>query len=186
MDNIILRFHDWEDAFPTKYYVFRDTYNYEDVNYNMIEVSFDYTHNTAIGCFWCCFPRSECLGYHLGDNESVFILTDFNNNEPKFVYFKAHGRGQGMWLPYNQCIKEDGNLVVYVARGSHAFYPYSNIWWRAFIFASDYTNDLGESLTYKIKDKNDGNITKFVPNKSITYCERCCLCCCMDSIRMDE
>lgn len=183
MDGVILKFHQWEEDFPIappKKYI--GIYEYQGVSYLTVELEFEYEENGAIGLGWCCFPKSRCLGYHERDRESIFILYD-NNYIPRHVYFKAHGRGQGMWVPYHECETENGKLVVYVARASHAFYPYAKIYWRAFIFASDLTSNTGRSIEYKIPEMSSGPIGFNIPKSSVTTCQRCCLCFCLGEVR---
>lgn len=183
MNGVILKFHQLETDFPIalpKKYI--SNYEYQGASYLMLELEFEYEENGAIGFGWCCFPKSSCLGYHEGDIESIFILYDHNSN-PRHIYFKAHGRGQGMWVPYHECETENGKLVAYVARASHAFYPYAKIWWRIFFLASDLTSNTGAKREYSIPEISSGPITKYVPKGSVTQCQRCCLCCCLNSVR---
>lgn len=130
---------------------------FSDLVYDYSVLSISYDENPAIGCCApCCCPNSETCGYHLGDVESLYLLFDAGSDRTdlRYVYFKAHGYGQGVWrrcfdhtagLKYAQppkCLYDDETktLTVYIARSSHAFYPYAGITWRAFGFANDYTN----------------------------------------------
>lgn len=174
--SIVLKFHPAEIYFPgfinerilTKCHSSSFTYN--DVVYIKKEYQFIYDENGAIGCFYQCCPRSGCLGYHKDDDERLIILTDAENVK-KHVYFNAHGRGQGMWLPYDDCLKnEDGDLVVYVARASHAFYPRPETYVRIFGFANDLCEDGGKTIEIEILGEFDTPINP--PQTSITPTER--------------
>lgn len=189
--NLVVVFHPLETEYPINNdpKILFSTYNYFDVEYDMVEFNFEYTANDAIGFGWCCFPHCECLGYHLGDSESVYVLFDKVNRYPRHVCYKAHGRGQQKWEPWGSCETDGEELTVYSARASHAFYPHAGTYWRAFIFAPDLCGDsclfgMGRRISYDVKNLTiSGPIIKDIPNSSITYCERCCLCCCMQDIR---
>lgn len=174
--NIILKFHEWENFFPN---ITEDGvecskcqagFNYMGNQYLFTEYSFEYQANSAIGCCWCCCPTSECLGYHEGDVEKIILLDD-DTGKTHYVYFKAHGRGEGMWMDYDDCEKNDNNdLIVYVARGSHAFYPHPEVYWRIFGFANDLCSNRGQE--YKINPIKEHNIPFNPPQISVQPWER--------------
>ena len=86
-------------------------------------------------------------GYHKHDVEAVIVLCNKDTKEPVYVYFKAHGTGQGAWKDWDQCEKnEDGALVVYVAWGSHATYSNPGAICRIFGFANDCTSHKGRRI----------------------------------------
>jgi len=184
--NIILKFHPWETCFPENNSdSVNCTYNLGQMTrngttYSSIEYLFFYEENPAIGCLFCCFPKSKCLGYHKIDKERLIIL--MTNDKIDYVYFNAHGRGQGMWLPWNECNKtRNGELIVYVARGSHAFYPEGRIYWRALRFANDLCSNEGESMRINTTTPHDNAI---IPNQtSLSNNERFFLPFVLDEIR---
>jgi hypothetical protein len=111
----------------------------------VITISFYYTENLAIGTGWSLFPRSPDLGYHKHDIEYISIY--FKGDQPSKVFFSAHSSKQGTWMNWNDCERSsDGNLVVYVARNSHANYPHAGTYWRAFGTANDVCSARGSSL----------------------------------------
>lgn len=101
--------------------------------------------------------RKEAFGWHEADVERLVLLYEEQENQgsqgsqgsqggrerpsPSWVFFGAHGNGQGLWLPYDQCEKaDDGRLRVYVAsETSNALYPRKGRYWRAGGFANDVT-----------------------------------------------
>ena len=87
------------------------------------------------------------LGYHPHDVEGVYILFDPKTKEPRHVYYKAHGFGQGEWKPWEQCRKTaNGALIVYFAVNSHATYYKAGYFRRIFGFANDRTSDRGRRV----------------------------------------
>ena len=55
------------------------------------------------------------------------------------VWYGAHGWRDGVWRHGEQVEREDGRVVVYVAKGSHATYPEEGTWWRIWGHANDVT-----------------------------------------------
>lgn len=182
-----LRFHSAEHYFPvtkedmavfrTVLYDYAPCYintrqmTYKDVLYDVVLYAFHYAYNGAIGCGYPCFPYAPALGYHEKDIERVAVLLDTLTHEPKHVYFFAHGKGQGSWKPWKACEKNDaGDLVVYVARASHAAYPSRGTRLRIFGLANDACNARGKRLRAKII----GTMERFVapPQYSITAWNR--------------
>lgn len=142
---------------------FKTAFSNDTYDYSVVSISYD--ENPAIGC--CapvCCPRSKTCGYHLGDVESLYLLFDAHSDRSslRYVYFKAHGYGQGVWRrcfqdteqapikqpPMCEYDHDEKILTVYVARFSHAFYPYAGVTLRAFGFANDYTNNGTEVSLY--------------------------------------
>jgi len=179
MINLQLRFHQKEVYFPSTYdfkliekdykiYYNIEDYLYEDIKYKSITYSLVYIYNGAIGCCYSFFPQKKSLGFHEVDVEKVQILLD-NNDKPKYVYFSAHGK-EGKWYDWDKCERlNDNTLIVYVARASHANYPYSGTWWRIFGLANDLCSKNGRHIipelveNDKVKpnpDDNKGNIFK--------------------------
>lgn len=116
----------------------------DNIIYDTITISFYYNDNIAIGCGWCCFPKSPKLGYHPNDIEYVTLY--LLDNEVIFVYFSAHSSKQGMFVLWKDCEKTiDNELIIYVALNSHANYPKPNTYWRIFGLANDYCSKYGKS-----------------------------------------
>lgn len=81
---------------------------------------------------------TKAIGKHPGDVESIVLLLDPETHKLEQVYFSAHGKGQGMWLPFEKCEKApDGTLRVYVAPASNAMYPSPGFYARFFGIAND-------------------------------------------------
>lgn len=113
--------------------------------YTIVTYSFYYRTNPAIGCVGRCFPDSAFWGYHPHDLEKITVL--YAAGEPRHVFFFAHGRGQGMWVPWSECLTTgDGALVVYVANNSHASYPRPGRYTRAAGLLNDECLDGGKIL----------------------------------------
>lgn len=174
-DDIIVRFHPREPYFPTitgnRVECSRCEYEivYQGETYNAKEYEFSYEANGAIACCWSLFPESTLFGYHLGDSEKLTILDD-KMGRHCYVFFKAHSTGEGMWLPYHECeLNEHQELIVYIARGSHAFYPFSGIYWRIFGIANDLCENGRE---YKIVVTKTHEDHYNPPTSSITSLER--------------
>lgn len=87
----------------------------------------------------------KSVGYHQGDVERVVILYATDTKRPTWVYFGAHGRGQGIWLPFEKCqFTKDSELIVYVSPSSHGFYPTPRTYLRIGCFANDVCDAKGE------------------------------------------
>jgi hypothetical protein len=154
LPSIRINFHPLETVFPNNNGTTVDCtireghFNYKGIVYDSIEYAFDYAESIAEACFFCC-PKSSCCGYHLGDHEKVILLKLNNNIE--HVYFNAHGVGEGMWKRWQDCDKDtDGNLIAYVSRGNHAFYPEPKTYLRIFGFSNDQCSNRGLSLKTNI------------------------------------
>lgn len=88
-------------------------------------------------------------GEHQADIEHIRIRVSKINNiyEVSKIYFSAHSKDQGRWVK-SKNIEWYNNIpnkrpIVYVAKGSHANYPSSGIWFRVFGFANDKTKKKG-------------------------------------------
>ena len=158
-----LRFHKKEIYFPSTpdfklinkledsiVYYNKEDYEYKGETYKSISYLINYIYNSAIGCGNCFYPQKESLGFHNIDRERVKVLFD-NDNKPRFVYFSAHGI-EDKWYPYEECEKTENNeLIIYVALGSHANYPYSGTWFRIFGFANDKCSSKGKRVVPKLQ-----------------------------------
>eukprot|EP00210_Caulerpa_lentillifera_P009273 g8838.t1 len=170
---IELRFHKEETEFPTWYegesgsqqhpcFVAVGQRQSEDgTEYHCESYQFYFEHNYGIGLFRAS-PKAKSLGYHKHDVEGIVVLFEKETKEPKHVYFKAHGTGQGSWRRWEECEKTpEGSLVVYIAWGSHATYPTAKEVTRIFGLANDRVSSNGE---IRIITQND-----FVPAKPVKF-----------------
>ncbi len=94
----------------------------------------------------CCCCTT---GKHDADVERIVVLFDENDRKPRWVYFGAHGKGQGVWKEWGACeriyIEKDVMaLQVYISPSSHAMYPHSRVYRRVFGFANDRCKADGE------------------------------------------
>ena len=153
---IQLRFHPSELTYPSAFdhtvtgqptaYCHTGHIIWNSKAYKYVHYVWYYVDNPGIGCCGI-LPYAKCMGYHPHDIEGVTIL--FQEEDPMFVYFHAHGYGQGTMLPWDACEKnEDGALIVYVAKFSHASYPKAKYYCRGFGFASDVTSNTGKHIQY--------------------------------------
>lgn len=177
---IELRFHEDEQVYPRRFgdgncTIVEDVMVYRGKLYEKLEYQFEYDENIAIGCGWCLCPRASCLGYHGGDKERVIILRDreSKSHDIKHVYFNAHSRGQGVWCEWSACEKNcDGDLVVYIARNSHACYPHAGIYVRIFGFANDHCSSRGLRMMSNIEGMHSYDDCVIPTQDSITPCQR--------------
>lgn len=150
MKGIELRYHPDETCFISgilpdengAYIADGEEYRSDGLLYRVLTVSFHYKINAAIGCGWRLFPTSKALGYHPHDIEHVSLYA--REGKVKYVYFAAHSTGQGCWVPWSECKRNEGRLVIYVARGSHACYPHPETYWRVFGLANDACSSSGK------------------------------------------
>jgi len=155
---IQLRFHPQEEDFPLNKIgtlanrnpclLFKGRITLDNEMYVYHNYRFYYKDNLGIGCCYMC-PMSTCAGYHVHDTEGVTILYDECTARPVKVYFHAHGYGQGQWRNWQDCKKNDnGFLIVYVARNSHASYPNAGLHPRVLGLGNDITSDRGKRIAY--------------------------------------
>jgi len=89
--------------------------------------------------------NAQKAGWHWGDLEHVTLLVKKPASgvlsDITKVMFGAHGSADGRWVDVNDCAKQDGRLVVYVADHSHALYPKPGMVFRLGGVANDYTDD---------------------------------------------
>jgi hypothetical protein len=174
---VVLKFHPDEYIFPKNNGSIINctscvgTLIYKNITYNSIEYIFDYEESGATGCFYCCCPSSECLGYHLGDRERIILLMSDDYKEIIWVYFNAHDMGEGMWVAWDDCLKtSDNKLIAYIARGGHAFYPYPRTYIRFLGFANDMCAEHGDTFEINVVGTHTD---RAIPRQhSITPCER--------------
>lgn len=121
-------------------------YHEQNVDGWDVEVfTFHYDENLAIGLGHTFWPKSSWLGFHKEDVEFVAIYT---KEDSKKVYFSAHSQ-EGKFYKYEDCLFENGHLVVYVALNSHACYPYPKRYWRLCGLANDVCSDGGDQFEVK-------------------------------------
>lgn len=110
--------------------------------------------------FWTVNPGydicGKTFGYHPADVETLVILHD-DMKMPKWVYFGAHSKGQGVWKEWTKCdFTEDGKkITVYVSPQSHAFYPCAKTYYRICGFANDVCRGDGEMWSPRVDDFED-------------------------------
>lgn len=171
-----LRFHPSELVYPTTpscsrvigtscenpYYISYGQAKIGGAMYRLETYSWYYTCNPAIGCGACLCPTNEFLGYHDHDVERItaaYVIGDAASKHPSMIYYGAHGKGQGVWVPWKEVPKtSDGNVIVYVARGGHGSYHNPGVKWRIFGFANDKCSNSGK---HKLYDSNKDLLTAF-------------------------
>jgi hypothetical protein len=78
-------------------------------------------------------------GEHQGDVEHVTVIFNDVTKKIEKVYFSAHGSKDGLWVENSDLEFDDGRLVIYSAKHSHACYPKSGMYPRIGCLANDYT-----------------------------------------------
>jgi hypothetical protein len=95
----------------------------------------------------------KIAGFHEADVEKLVVLYSKDTKQPTWVYFGAHGRGQGVWVEYSKCkFTENGELLAFVSPTSHGFYPQPKRYWRVCFFANDVCDEHGEQWTPSFED----------------------------------
>ena len=163
---IELNFHPKEIYFPCSdtfqiekqnykiYYSIDKLYKYNNKVYNSISYYIYYLYNGSIGFGYSFFPEKKSLGFHEIDIERIKILYDIDTNLPKYVFFSAH-RNEGKWVSWEHCEKNKyDDLIVYVARASHANYPHKGIWYRIFFLANDKCSNKGKKFIPELIKSN--------------------------------
>lgn len=131
-----LIFHPKETCFPTHCFRTRAEKVYLPVDktyYSAETYQFVYEENPAIGLCGM-FPRSACLGYHFKDIERITYFYSLDDNKLVRVMISAHSNEHHILSVSGD---SDDPITVYVAKGSHAFYPSPGIHWRIMGFAND-------------------------------------------------
>lgn len=187
LPKVVLRFHPLEPYYPEivenkikcSYALFE--YEFRGKTYPAIEYRFDYSANGAIGCGWCCFPKSKCLGYHDVDRERLIMLLSDDKKEIEWVCYHRHSE-ECEWRKYEDTIhSSSGILIVYVARGAHGFYPDEGIWARIGCCANDMCSAEGMSYEAYPLEQHLDPISPSPHN--ITLWERLCVCFYLKRIR---
>lgn len=99
--------------------------------------------------FYECNPGykvfGKIAGFHEADVEKLVVLYSKETKQPTWIYFGAHGRGQGTWMEYKNCnFTTDGELRAFVSPTSHGFYPQLKRYWRVCFAANDVCDEQGE------------------------------------------
>ena len=92
--------------------------------------------------FLLCFEKNigvAGVGDHNKDIEYVRFLYD-ENDKLKYIFLNAHSSDQGRYYTPEQLDIRDGNVTVYVAKGTHALYSTPGSHVRIFGFGTDYTS----------------------------------------------
>lgn len=122
-------------------YYTRDKAAFRGADYLAVTFSLFFADNPGYRVCGCV-----TAGRHSGDVERVVVLFDEADSEPCWVYYGAHGAGQGVWRQWADCEKTAaGHLVVHVAPQSHGMYPEKGRYLRVFGFANDVCDDDGEA-----------------------------------------
>lgn len=74
-------------------------------------------------------------GSHQGDIEHIRVR--LINNKLDSVFYSAHGKREGKWYSYGKKHFREYRPVVFLARGSHAAYPFAGTAVRIMGFAND-------------------------------------------------
>lgn len=138
MRPIKLIFHPKETCFPA--YCFRTRadsvwFPMDATSYVAETYQFVYEENLAIGLCGL-FPRSKCLGYHYKDIERITYYYSPTTKKLVRVLISAHSNESHV-LTIPEDADPEEPIVVYVAKGSHAFYEDSGIQWRIMGLAND-------------------------------------------------
>lgn len=127
-------------------------YHWKELDYNgqkwdaLYYVLF-YTYNPGYKVF------GNIAGFHEADVEKLVVLYSKDTKQPTWVYFGAHGRGQGVWVEYNKCkFTDNGELIAFVSPTSHGFYPQPKRYWRLCFVANDVCDEQGEQWKPSFKD----------------------------------
>lgn len=135
-------------------YYFDRTYG--DLNYRTFILFYPYN-----GDYNLILAR---LGQHWGDIER-FTIEYTQNGDITRIYFGAHGDKDGRWVNDSDLQREDGHIVLYVAKNVHGFYPRSGIYFRFLGFANDVTGRGGKIFIPQLflnipVDKNLADLSK--------------------------
>lgn len=95
------------------------------INYNTF---FSYNHDYLIMGF-------AYIGHHYADIEHITV--ELVNDKISRIYFAQHSYGE--WKNTTEFETEGDRPICYIAKGSHATYPYAGTYVRICGFANDYT-----------------------------------------------
>jgi hypothetical protein len=116
--------------------------DYKDQKWDALFLVLFYQTNPGYKVLW------KIAGFHEADVEKLIVLYSKETKQPTWVYFGAHGRGQGTWIKYNKCkFTADGTLRAFVSPTSHGFYPQLQRYSRVCFAANDVCDEQGEQWT---------------------------------------
>lgn len=78
----------------------------------------------------------KLTGDHDSDLEHISVLIDKKSEDLIAVYYSYHS--EGIWRYKKDIPMKNGHPLVWCAKDSHAFYPYTRPHFRVFCFANDY------------------------------------------------
>lgn len=115
----------------------------------VIQNTLKYNEDTFYDTYYIMlFAFNGTIESHLGDEEYVMIRADKNNN-PLGMYYSNHSGG--IWMPWGDVPKnKDGHPIVYIARESHAMFPSTGMFPRAFGFGNDNVEPAEKPLQYNL------------------------------------
>ena len=154
---IELRFHSSEKSFPTPIlpdelalfptgYIAPGEEVRDKVHYEVLTFAFHYENCPEAAGRHSCFSKPQ-----LHDIEYVSVY--YLKKQAVAIYFSAHAPGQGTWIPVEKCkLNSRGDLIVYVAKHSHAMYPVPGTYVRKFGFANDHCSKKGKSIRLAYSD----------------------------------
>jgi hypothetical protein len=105
----------------------------------LIQYIFFYAYNGSFNV------AGNYIGEHQCDIERISVEICNKTNQIKRIYYGAHQHTDGLWVSKKNIPFENGKIVVYIAKHSHATYPKAKTWWRIFGFANDHTSNKGIS-----------------------------------------
>lgn len=153
MKNIILRFHPRESFFPSCIYPQKEhipayiAHGTIGKDSTAMTIYLYYTQNLGRPIH----PLCPLLGYHEHDIEYITLVHDPENIRE--VVFSQHTSREASCVPWTECEKTpDGDLIVYVARNSHANYPHAGTYWRIFGFGNDSCSSKGPEIVLSLQD----------------------------------
>jgi hypothetical protein len=164
MVNFNLRYDSREQEFPCQICPTDQGLGYVSLSQTHdVQYTLYYKNNSAIGVFGNCCITSGVFGYHEHDIERITVLRDGR------VHLSAHGHTQGTWTHLRD-LEVDcyDRYILYVARGSHAFYPKPGKVWRIFGFANDECDGKGKRIDICSYDTCIGYDHHIAPGFDIT------------------
>lgn len=164
MKNIVLRFHPREKYFPVCIHPSRErtpayiSHGTNEDDHPVTTIYFYYAQNPGKAIS----PTSPTLGWHEHDVEYITLI--HGTEDRMKVVFSQHTSREASVLDWKDCEKTPaGDLIVYVARNSHANYPHAGIYWRIFGFGNDYCSSKGCEMVIPLQAMNP-SYDFFFPN----------------------
>jgi hypothetical protein len=88
----------------------------------------------------------KLVGDHDSDLEHISVLINKESLDMIAIYYSYHS--EGLWVYKKNVPMKNGHPIVWCAKDSHAFYPYSKPHFRVFCFANDY---MGKGIEWEPK-----------------------------------